>query len=160
MTIAELARAARLLRSPTRRRGRSILVLAGLTADSFGCGASEQVFINLLENAAKYSTGSIAHRRAAAAAEVTIEVSDEGPGIPPAQRLRIFEKFQRAAPESGSGGVGLGLAICRAIVTAHGGRIWVQERDGGGSAFRLTLPVQGSPPVMFSDGTEPPEPAA
>jgi two-component system sensor histidine kinase KdpD len=77
---------------------------------------------------------------------VHLEVADRGPGIPTEFRDRIFDKFFRL-PEAGEGGVGLGLAICRAIVQAHGGRIQVQDRPGGGSNFCVALPLDGTPPA-------------
>jgi two-component system sensor histidine kinase KdpD len=80
--------------------------------------------------------------------EVVFEVADRGPGVPPGQELRIFEKFHRAGRDGSTAGVGLGLAICRAIALAHGGRIWVQQRDGGGASFRLALPVGGQAPTL------------
>src|SRR5581483_11052901 len=72
--------------------------------------------------------------------EVSIAVSDRGPGVPPQDAERVFEKFYRAR-ESEGGGVGLGLTICRGIVAAHGGKIWVEPRPGGGASFRFTLPL-------------------
>jgi two-component system sensor histidine kinase KdpD len=101
----------------------------------------EQVLINLLENALKYGDGAIEIRASKAHAEVVIEVSDRGPGIPAGQESRIFEKFQRAAGASGPSGVGLGLTICRAIVAAHGGRIWARNRENGGATISFTLPM-------------------
>ena len=76
-------------------------------------------------------------------AEVEIEVADRGPGVDKADTDRIFDKFYRAREREG-GGVGLGLTICRGIVSAHGGRIWVEERPGGGAVFRFTLPLEAS----------------
>ena len=73
-----------------------------------------------------------------------VEVADRGPGLPPDQIERVFEKFYRGSNREG--GVGLGLAICEAIVRAHGGRIWAENRAGGGASFRFLLPVQGQPP--------------
>jgi two-component system sensor histidine kinase KdpD len=108
----------------------------------------EQVLINLLENAAKYSTGSIDINASVAPGEVVVEIADAGPGIPAGQERRVFEKFQRAMREGHPDGVGLGLTICRAIITAHGGRIWVTNRDGGGAAFRFTLPIEGQAPCL------------
>jgi hypothetical protein len=70
-------------------------------------------------------------------------VDDEGPGIPIAQRQRVFEHFFRleASERSATPGTGLGLAICRSIVIAHGGRISVGERPGGGARFTVVLPL-------------------
>ena len=74
---------------------------------------------------------------------MTIEVADRGPGITPGQEERIFDKFYRVlgTQRKGKEGSGLGLAVCRGLVEAHGGRIWVENRDGGGANFRFTLPV-------------------
>ena len=117
----------------------------------------EQVLINLLENAVKYSEGAIEIKATLATNEVLVEVADHGPGIPPGEELQVFDKFHRAVREhspSPSGaarkpeGVGLGLAICRAIVAAHGGRIWVENRSQGGASFRFALPIEGEPPSL------------
>jgi len=107
----------------------------------------EQVLTNLIENVIKYSPpGSSVDVSAAPGPEsVTVEVADRGPGIAPGDEERIFEKFARG--HASGGGVGLGLAICQSIVNAHGGRIWVENRMGGGAVFKFTLPVEGQPPV-------------
>ena len=71
-----------------------------------------------------------------------VDVSDRGPGVPPDQRERIFDKFYRLGePETTHGGTGLGLSICKYWVEAHGGRIWVRPREGGGAVFSFTLPI-------------------
>ncbi|HSO38690.1 MAG TPA: ATP-binding protein, partial [Labilithrix sp.] len=103
---------------------------------------AEQVLINLLENATKYSPAGSAIEVAARGegGMVEIDVSDRGPGIPQADAERVFEKFYRVHEGEG-GGVGLGLAICRGIVEAHGGTIRVLQRPGGGATFRFTLPA-------------------
>ena len=110
----------------------------------------EQVFINLLENSLKYTpAGSpIDIRATAKPGAVEIEVADRGAGVPPAERDHVFEKFYRLTREPSGGGAGLGLAICRGVVEAHGGRIWVEDREGGGACFRFTLPVEGTPPEL------------
>jgi two-component system sensor histidine kinase KdpD len=102
----------------------------------------EQVLINLLENAAKYTPPGTAIDVAAALqdGEVQVEVADRGPGVPKQDAERVFDKFYRAREREG-GGVGLGLTICRGVVRAHGGRIWVEDRPGGGASFRFTLPL-------------------
>jgi len=91
----------------------------------------EQVFVNLLENAAKYTPPGTPVELSAEAGsqEVVVTVADRGPGTPAGEEERVFEKFQRAGSTAGSG-VGLGLTICRGIVAAHGGRIWVERRPG------------------------------
>jgi two-component system sensor histidine kinase KdpD len=108
----------------------------------------QQVLVNLLENAVKYAPADTLITLAATARPggVTIEVADEGPGIPPGDEERIFDKFHRGSVAGGRAGVGLGLAICRGIVGLHGGRIWVENRPHGGAAFRFTLPIEGTPP--------------
>jgi two-component system sensor histidine kinase KdpD len=111
----------------------------------------EQVLINLLENAVKYSTGAIeinATLESRERNEVIVEVADHGPGVPAGHELLVFDKFHRAVRERSAGGVGLGLAICRAVVAAHGGRIWVENRASGGALFRFALPIEGEPPNL------------
>jgi len=111
----------------------------------------EQVFINLLENAAKHTLPgtpvTVSARQAGA--EVVVEVADRGPGVPQGAEETVFQKFQRAQGADHSTGAGLGLTICRGIVAAHGGRIWVEPRQGGGAAFRFTLPLDGPPPAAL-----------
>lgn len=109
----------------------------------------EQVLNNLLENALKYSPPNtpIDISAQAAAHEITVEVADRGPGLLPGDEERIFDKFYRTQP-SLTKGVGLGLAICRGIIQAHGGRIWAENRPGGGAVFRFTLPVSGEAPTI------------
>ena len=107
----------------------------------------ERVLANLLENAAKYTPPGSAIFLGAAAGRTSVEVwvADEGPGLPPGREELIFEKFERGRKESATPGVGLGLAICRAIVLAHGGTIRGETRPEGGARFVFTLP-RGEPP--------------
>ena len=108
----------------------------------------EQVLINLLANARRHAPGQAADLRAWCEPDwLCLEVADRGPGVPEAFRERIFDKFFRL-PGAGEGGVGLGLAICRAIVQAHGGEIHANPRPGGGTAFRIHLPLPGEPPAL------------
>jgi two-component system sensor histidine kinase KdpD len=110
----------------------------------------EQVFINLVENAVKYTPAGTPIEITARPAEksVLVTVADRGPGLPPGGEARVFEKFYRAAHGATATGVGLGLTICRGIVLAHGGRIWAENRPGGGAAFHFTIPLTGVPPVV------------
>jgi two-component system sensor histidine kinase KdpD len=102
----------------------------------------EQVLVNLLENAAKHTPPGAAIDVGARVLDdaVEIEVADRGPGVRTEDADRVFNKFYRANEREG-GGVGLGLTICRGVVLAHGGRIWVDARPGGGASFRFTLPL-------------------
>ncbi len=119
---------------------------------------AEQLLINLLVNARRHAPESPVELRAWPESEsLELEIADRGPGIPQAYRERIFDKFFRLpASTAGDGGVGLGLAICHAIAKAHGGRIWVEDRSGGGASFRVSLPLTGTPPPP-PDSEPPPE---
>ena len=121
----------------------------------------ERVLANLLENAAKYTPpGSpIAIAATAQESEVLLQVDDTGPGLPPGREAAIFEKFERGRKESATPGVGLGLAICRAIVQAHGGSIRGHTRPEGGARFEIRLPRGEPPPVDLDAGELPDEPA-
>lgn len=111
----------------------------------------EQVFVNLLENAVRYTPeGSEVTIRAALDGKwVRIAVSDNGPGLPAGAEDRIFDKFYRASPTvDGGRGSGLGLAICRAIVKAHGGTIVAANRPIGGAEFVIRLPLPKNAPQI------------
>jgi two-component system sensor histidine kinase KdpD len=111
----------------------------------------EQVLVNLLDNAIKYTPpeSPIAIIATATDQAITVEVTDRGPGLPPGEENRIFERFYRVSPET-ERGVGLGLAICKAIVEAHGGRIWAHNVPGSGVAFLFTLPLSKAPSDVAS----------
>lgn len=106
----------------------------------------ERVLVNLLENAVKYAGGTIRIGARAAGRHVEIEVSDNGPGFPAGREEKLFDKFERGDRESATPGVGLGLAICKAIVEAHGGRISAHNAATGGACVRVELPL-GEPPA-------------
>jgi two-component system sensor histidine kinase KdpD len=112
-----------------------------------------QLLANLLENAAKYTPAGTTVSISAAVAndELVVAVADEGPGLPPGEEERVFDKFHRAAPEGPQSGVGLGLSICKAIVQAHGGTIAAENLPAGGAVFRFTLPLTGSPPELAGE---------
>jgi two-component system sensor histidine kinase KdpD len=109
----------------------------------------ERVLCNLIENAAKYTppASKIMISAIVDKHHLNVCVSDNGPGIPAGREEAIFEKFTRGDQESAIPGVGLGLAICRAIIEAHGGTIRAGRSDEGGAAFAFTIPI-GTPPVM------------
>ena len=115
----------------------------------------ERVFCNLIENAAKYTQKGSRIRIDARIVEdeARISVSDNGPGLAPGSEESIFEKFTRGEKESVTPGVGLGLAICKAIVEAHGGKIWAENLDAGGARFTFTLPL-GMPPEIDPEEEE------
>jgi two-component system sensor histidine kinase KdpD len=107
----------------------------------------DQVLTNLIENAARYTPAGtpISVRASAEPDSLAVEVRDHGPGIPEGMRARIFEKFVRAVgPERHASGAGLGLAICKGIIKAHGGRIWAENAPDGGARFIFTLPLAGA----------------
>jgi two-component system sensor histidine kinase KdpD len=109
----------------------------------------QQVFLNLLENAMKYTPARspIEIRARANGSAMVITVDDRGPGLPPGAESRVFEKFFRADTSSVSG-AGLGLAICRGVVEAHGGTISAKNRVGGGASFAIALPISGEAPFV------------
>lgn len=103
----------------------------------------ENVFLNVLENSLKYapSRSALSIQAAQKGNEIEVEVADNGPGIPPEDLERIFEMYYRGTEDSDRKGYGLGLSICRAIVEAHGGRIWAVNLPAGGAAVRFTFPL-------------------
>ena len=109
----------------------------------------EQVLINLLENAGKYTPPGSPIEISARASDRAIEVrvEDHGPGFAPGTEARLFDKFYRGK-KGASRGVGLGLAICRAVIEAHEGQIWAQNRAGGGAVIGFTLPLKEPQPVI------------
>jgi len=127
----------------------------------------EQVLINLIDNALQYTpVGTpieIGVSRSSPSGEVSISVTDSGPGLPAGAENRVFEKFFRSHRGVGSAGtrgrgIGLGLTICRTIVEAHGGTISASNRSNGngqqirGAVFRFTLPQKQTPPVVDATG--------
>jgi two-component system sensor histidine kinase KdpD len=110
-------------------------------------GLMEQVLMNLLGNAHRHAPSSPVELNAwEDPAGLQLEIADRGPGIPAEFHERVFDKFFRMPGDLKDGGVGLGLAICGAIVKLHRGAIWVENRPGGGASFRITLPLDGPRP--------------
>ncbi|MGZ6368134.1 MAG: sensor histidine kinase, partial [Ktedonobacteraceae bacterium] len=105
----------------------------------------EQVLTNLIENAVRYtpSDSPINVGVQDQGDHMVISVADRGPGIPPADLERVFDKFYRVLGRAAErpAGSGLGLAVSKGLVEAHGGHIWAENREGGGSVFRFTLPL-------------------
>jgi two-component system sensor histidine kinase KdpD len=139
---------------------KSLTVKTEVPADfplvEFDATLMERVLVNLLENAAKYGVSSASQSPAvvvsARTTSSTLEmvVRDLGPGLPIASRGQehtLFDKFTRGQTESAKRGVGLGLAICKAIVEAHRGKIVAANAEGGGAEFTITLP-RGTPPSL------------
>jgi two-component system sensor histidine kinase KdpD len=103
-----------------------------------------RVLVNLLENAQKYSPAdrSVRLEVRATGSQMEFRVSDCGCGIPTEERQRIFQRFFRLAETASAPGLGLGLAVCKGFIEAHNGKIWVEERPGGGSVFCFTIPIE------------------
>jgi len=114
----------------------------------------EQVVRNLVENAHKYANDGhpIDIRASIDGAELRLEVADRGEGLAAGEEHRVFEKFYRGPRAASRSGAGLGLAICRGIVDAHGGTIVAANRSGGGAQFTVKLPLDGTPPTVDHEG--------
>ncbi|WP_341919317.1 DUF4118 domain-containing protein [Polaromonas sp. YR568] len=126
---------------------------ADLPLVEFDAVLMERVLVNLLENAAKYGAPPVEIAAHVTADSLVLAVRDHGPGLPASLRGReaeLFEKFTRGETESATPGVGLGLAICKAIVDAHRGQIVAGNASGGGAQFTITLPRR-NPPAQLSE---------
>ena len=103
----------------------------------------DQVLTNLVANALKYGDGSPVELQVDCNSGPTVRVKDRGPGIPPEEHDRIFERFERGRLAETQSGMGLGLSMVREIVLAHQGRVWVESPPGGGATFGVSLPSRG-----------------
>ncbi len=124
---------------------------ANLPLVEFDAALIERVLVNLLENAAKYGAPPIVISAKTTADALVLSVRDHGPGLPVALRGReheLFEKFARGEVESATPGVGLGLAICKAVVDAHGGTMSAGNSAEGGAVFSVTLPRRPAPEAI------------
>ena len=125
-------------------------VPADLPLVEFDATLMERVLVNLLENAAKYGAAPFVVKASALPNALVFTVRDHGPGLPAVLKGReaeLFDKFTRGKVESATPGVGLGLAICKAVVDAHRGQISAANAEGGGAEFKVTLPRR-APPVL------------
>ena len=149
VSIAEIAGSV-LARQSARASGRHLIteIAPDLPLVRVDALLVEQALSNLLENALQHTPeGTVVRVRAEQKmAEVVVSVEDFGPGLDGGEYEALFAKFQRGAEAGGRSGVGLGLAICRAIIALHGGRAWGEPMSSGGSAFRFSLPVETPPP--------------
>jgi two-component system sensor histidine kinase KdpD len=131
-----------------------------ISVDSF---LLEQVLVNLLENATRYTNpdSRIEISASIVGKSAEIRVADDGPGVPAGSESKVFDKFFRGSTVAPDGrrGVGLGLAICRAIVEAHGGKISVVNRLAGGAEFRIVLPCNETPPRIGDEDLAAVQPA-
>ena len=144
------------VRGPLQRHRVQVRLDDDLPLLEFDAVLIERVLANLLENAAKYTpAGSLIGIGAerGRADKIDVWVEDDGPGLPPGREEEIFKKFERGNKESATPGVGLGLAICRAIIDAHGGTIRAENRPAGGARFIFSLPC-GTPPEIDQSGSE------
>jgi signal transduction histidine kinase len=106
----------------------------------------QRVLFNLIQNAIRHSPadGSVVVRASSLGDMVEVEVADTGPGIPPQERELVFDAFYRGDAARSTAGAGLGLAVARAIVEAHGGRIWLADDESAempGTRVRFSLPL-------------------
>ncbi len=126
-------------------------VPASLPLVEFDAALMERVLVNLLENAAKYGAAPIVVKASVTPDTLVFSVRDHGPGLPRAligRESELFDKFTRGHAESATPGVGLGLAICKAVVEAHRGQISAANAAGGGAEFRVVLPRRAPPPIQ------------
>jgi two-component system, OmpR family, sensor histidine kinase KdpD len=146
--LADLAQAAiRRLRPIARAHRVRLDIAPGVGTVEVDVEMMEQVFGNLLENALKFAPPGTeilvtAAPDASDASGVVVRVADHGPGVPEAERERIFEEFTRVDARPDATGTGLGLAIVHSLVTAHGGHVWCEATRGGGATFAFDLPAR------------------
>jgi len=137
------------MRPQAERKGLRLLAhdAPGLPSLSADAERLERAILNLLDNAIKFTPagGTVEASVAPCPEGVLITVRDTGPGIEREDLPRIFERFYKADRSRQSGGAGLGLAIARHIVEAHGGRIWAESQPGLGATFSILLPAGPSP---------------
>lgn len=145
---------ARMVEESDIAAGRVVAVESDRLVAEVDAAKVERIVENLLANAARHTPADahiwISVRPADDGALLVVE--DDGPGVPQDQREAIFEPFRQAATPDRPAGVGIGLALVARFAELHGGRAWVQERDGGGSSFRVWLPTASPRPADASAG--------
>ncbi|MDG4594818.1 MAG: ATP-binding protein [Candidatus Contendobacter sp.] len=149
--------AVRLLEQPLRDHPLRLVLDPELPLVNCDAVLIERALVNLLQNATKYTRpGTVIGVTASVEADwLSVEVWDEGPGLPAGREQAVFEKFARGQVESAVPGVGLGLAICRSVIEAHGGQIQAENRPTGGACFVFTLPLEPLPPFKTDDEPDP-----
>jgi two-component system, OmpR family, sensor histidine kinase KdpD len=137
-------------RSMLQRHSVVVQLARDLPLVKFDAVLIERVLVNLLENVSKYTPpGSTVTLSAQVSGDqLSVSVADNGPGLPAGREEAVFQKFTRGERESSTPGVGLGLAICRAIIESHQGKITGAQRPGGGAIFTFTLPLGAPPPAL------------
>jgi signal transduction histidine kinase len=147
--LAELAHEVVALQQPTTGQHRLILECPDRVDGDWDGERISQVLANLVSNALKYSPegGDVRVQVRTTDADVTVCVSDQGPGIAPEQKQRLFQPFTRLIETAAAPGLGVGLYLARGIVEAHGGRIWVDSQPGAGSTFCFNLPRRSDDPA-------------
>jgi signal transduction histidine kinase len=145
----------------TRLRAQSELTIGGRVQAVQVRGDRHQLaqaVRNLVDNAVRYAVSRVDLDVRPVGSQAVIEVADDGPGIPDAQRERIFDRFVRLddSRARSAGGSGLGLAIVREVITAHGGTVVVEESPAGGALFRIQLPISPYEPAAPAAEADPP----
>jgi two-component system sensor histidine kinase KdpD len=140
-------------RGMLQRHGVEVHLPRDLPLVKFDAVLIERVLVNLLENFSKYTPpGSKVTLSAwVSGDQLSVSVADDGPGLPAGREEAVFQKFTRGERESSTPGVGLGLAICRAIIESHQGKITAAQRPGGGAIFTFTLPLGNPPPALEAE---------
>ena len=147
--IGQIARdVARKLQTKSTIHRLNVDLPEGLPAVTVDPVRVERVLFNLVENAIKYSPkgGEVTVAARLDNNNLVVYVSDQGPGISLADQKRLFQSFEQLAMTTRRAmqGVGLGLKVCRTLVEAHGGRIWVESKPGKGTSFFFTIPIKGA----------------